>query len=55
MTAIKTEYALGLDHGLDLAVNELNKELGTDFDNLGQVLQHLWNMKRIIRDLKEAA
>lgn len=49
---IQTEYAQGIDHGLDLATHEISKELGVECENLGVAIYKIYLMKRTIKELQ---
>lgn len=55
---MKSEYEQGIEAGLEIATKMINKELGTEFESLGIILQHLWTVKmgyKSITELKETA
>lgn len=39
-------YSEGIEAGMAIALNQINEELGTEFNHLGQFLNHLWDVQR---------
>jgi hypothetical protein len=39
-------YSEGIEAGMKIALDQINEELGTEFRNLGQFINHLWDVQR---------
>ena len=39
-------YSEGIEAGMAIALDQINEELGTKFTNIGQFINHLWDVQR---------
>ena len=39
-------YSEGIEAGMKIALDQINEELGTKFTNIGQFINHLWDVQR---------
>jgi len=39
-------YSEGIEAGMKIALDQINEEIGTEFNNLGQFINHLWDVQR---------
>jgi hypothetical protein len=43
---MKSEFENGIDAGLEISLNMINRELDSDFSSLGSALNFLWKVRR---------